>query len=172
VEVFASGPPSRPHVDVAIIEAVQTHSLNEQGTALMIQQLIAQAAAIGCDGIVLGGTTDHQGASPGRALSLLDPGSTKRQATCVVYDDPPPPPESLRRAKKPRSRDLVPAADEGIAPSRDDVGASASPDVEVQTDPLTGPGIEPAPDDPPTGPGIEPDPVRPRSGQRRQGSVP
>jgi hypothetical protein len=33
--------------------------------------------------------TDHQGARQGRALDLLDPGSTKRQATCIVYEDPP-----------------------------------------------------------------------------------
>jgi hypothetical protein len=89
VEVFSSGPPARPHVDVAIVEVEQTHSLNEQGTGLMIQRMREQAAAIGCDAIVLRGVTDHQGAQPGSGWDLLDPGSTKREATCVVYDDDP-----------------------------------------------------------------------------------
>ena len=90
VEVLSSGAPTRPHVDVAVVEVEQTHGLNEQGTGLMIRRLRQQAAAIGCDAIVLGGVTDHQGAEPGSGWALLDPGSTKRQATCVVYDDPPP----------------------------------------------------------------------------------
>src|SRR4051812_10995932 len=62
VDLFSSGPPSAPHVDVAVIEVEQTHSLNAQGTALMIQRMREQAAAIGCDAIVLGGASDHQGA--------------------------------------------------------------------------------------------------------------
>ena len=100
VEVLASGAPARPHVDVAIVEVEQTHSFNAQGTGLMIQRLRQQAAAIGCDAIVLGGVTDHQGARPGSGWSLLDPGSTKRQATCVVYDDEPSP-RPFRRARPP-----------------------------------------------------------------------
>jgi hypothetical protein len=87
VEVFSSGAPTRPHVDVALVEAVQTHSLNEQGTGLMVQRMREQAAAMGCDAIVLGGATDHQGAPPGSGWDLLDPGATKRQATCIVYED-------------------------------------------------------------------------------------
>jgi hypothetical protein len=99
VEVFSSGPPSRPHVDVAIVEVEQTHSLNEQGTGLMIQRMREQAAAIGCDAIVLRGVTDHQGALPGSGWDLVDPGSTKREATCVVYDDGEPPPRSFRATR-------------------------------------------------------------------------
>lgn len=114
VEVLSSGPPSRPHTDVAVLEAEQTHSFNEQGTGLMIERLRAQAAAIGCDAIVLGGATDHQGAQPGSGWDLLDPGSTKRQATCIVYDNPPPPPVTDRREKKARPPGLVPPADEAI----------------------------------------------------------
>ena len=90
VEVLSSGAPARPHVDVALVEVEQTHSLNEQGTGLMIQRMREQAAAIGCDAIVLNGVTDHQGAQPGSGWDLVDPGATKREATCVVYDDPEP----------------------------------------------------------------------------------
>jgi len=84
VEVFSSGPPARPHVDVALVEVEQTRSLNEQGTGLMIQRMREQAAAIGCDAIVLRGVTDHQGSG-----DLFDPGATKREAACIVYDDDP-----------------------------------------------------------------------------------
>jgi hypothetical protein len=38
----------------------------------------------------LNGVTDHQGAQPGSGWDLVDPGATKREATCVVYDDPEP----------------------------------------------------------------------------------
>jgi hypothetical protein len=56
----------------------------------MVRRMREQAAAIGCDAIVLGGVTDHQGAEPGSGWHLLDPGATKRQATCVVYEDSEP----------------------------------------------------------------------------------
>jgi hypothetical protein len=115
VEVLSSGAPTRRHVDVAVVEVEQTHSLNEQGTGLMIRRMRDQAAAIGCDAIVLGGATDHQGAQPGSGWDLVDPGSTKRQATCVVYDDEPP----VRPFKTARPSVAVPQPSEG-APQRQD----------------------------------------------------
>jgi len=105
IEVFSSGPPSRPYVDVAVIEVEQTHSFNEQGAALMIRRIRAQAGAIGCDAVVLGGITDHNGAQPGTGLYLLDPGSTKQTATCIVYKDN----EDVRSFRRARGRS--PAAD-------------------------------------------------------------
>jgi hypothetical protein len=100
VEIYSSSPPSRPHVDVALIEVHQTRSLNEQGTGLMIESLRERAGAMGCDAIFLGAMTDHQGAQPGTGWALLDPGATIRQATCIVYrtpssvpDEPPPVPK-------------------------------------------------------------------------------
>jgi hypothetical protein len=116
VEVFSSGAPSRRHVDIAVVEVEQTHSLNEQGTGLMIRRLREQAAAMGCDAIVLGGATEHQGAQPGSGWDLLDPGSTKRQATCVVYDDEPPV-RSFQTARRPVA--VTPSA-EGMVPQRQD----------------------------------------------------
>jgi hypothetical protein len=86
VELYASSPPSRPHVDVAVLECQQTHSLNEEGTALMIRTLRERAGAMGCDAVFLGNVTDHQGSD-----AIFDPASTIRQATCVVYTDVPPP---------------------------------------------------------------------------------
>jgi hypothetical protein len=87
VELYASGPPTRLHVDVAILEVEQTRSLNERGTNLMIDALRAKAGQIGCDAIVLGSVADHQGAAPGSGWSLLDPGSRIRQASCLMYTD-------------------------------------------------------------------------------------
>lgn len=92
VDLFASGPPTRPHVDVAILEVEQTRSLNEQGTNLMVDALRAKAGQMGCDAIVLGSMADHQGAPPGSGWSLLDPGSSIRQASCLMYTDLTPGP--------------------------------------------------------------------------------
>jgi hypothetical protein len=123
VEVYASGPPARPHTDVAIIEAEQTHSLNEQSTGLMIRRMREQAAAMGCDAIVLGGTTDHNGAQPGSGWDLLDPGSTKREATCIVYGEEEP--------ARPFTRTLRPRAaapeDAGTADRRSQVQDAEDP---------------------------------------------
>ena len=100
IQVFSSGPPRRPYVDVAVIEVEQTHSLNEQGEALMIRRIREQAGAIGCDAVVLGGTTDHNGAQPGSGWDLIDPGSTKQTATCIVYEDN----EDVRSFRRARGR--------------------------------------------------------------------
>jgi hypothetical protein len=120
VEVFSSGAPTRPHVDVALVEAKQTHSLNEQGTGLMVQRMREQAAALGCDAIVLGSVTDHQGAQPGSGWDLLDPGATKRQATCIVYQDStsvhPFRTAPERVAATPARQDVVPQREDYEAP--------------------------------------------------------
>jgi hypothetical protein len=89
VEIYASSPPTRPHVDVALLEVQQTRGLNPQGTDIMIQSLRQRAGAMGCDALFLGGTSDHQGADPGSGFDLIDPGATIRQATCIVYTGPP-----------------------------------------------------------------------------------
>jgi hypothetical protein len=100
VQVFASGRPRRPYVDVAVIQVEQTHGLNEQGAQLMIDSIRAQAAALGCDAVVLGGITDHAGARSGSALALLDPGSTKQTAACIVYEDK----EDVRSFRRTKAR--------------------------------------------------------------------
>jgi hypothetical protein len=90
VQVFASGPPSRPHSDLAILEARQTHGLNDQGVDVMIRHLRAQAAEIGCDAIVLGGFSEYRGARSDSALAILDESATLQRATCIVYTDAAP----------------------------------------------------------------------------------
>ena len=90
VQIFASGPPSRPHSDIAILEARQTHGLNDQGVDVMIQRLRAQAAEIGCDAVVLGGFSEYRGARSDSALAILDESATLQRATCIVYTDAAP----------------------------------------------------------------------------------
>lgn len=87
VQIFTSSPPSRLHVDVALLEVVQTHGLNEQGRAIMIHRLRTRAANMGCDAVVLGGIREHNGASRGSGFDLLDPGSTTMHATCIMFTD-------------------------------------------------------------------------------------
>jgi hypothetical protein len=71
VEIFASGPPARQHVDVALIRA------NDGSLRWKLDDLVAalreRAAALGCDAIVI--TDSH-----GNAMV----------ATCIVYSDGAP----------------------------------------------------------------------------------
>jgi hypothetical protein len=119
VRIFTSGPPSRPHMDVALLEVEQTHGLNEQGTALMIDRLRERAAQMGCDAVVVGGIRERDGFPPGSGFYLLDPGATTLHATCIVFTDrqpaagvikpqpnpPPPPPATPANDVSERSTD-------------------------------------------------------------------
>jgi hypothetical protein len=62
IDVFSSGPPTRPHIDVAILS----------GRNASVDELRAYAANRGCDGLVYGGAY----------------GNTI-WGTCIVYSDSP-----------------------------------------------------------------------------------
>ncbi len=95
VRLYASHAPERPHMDVAILEVVQPHGLNEQGLDIMLDRLRTRAAQLGCDGVVVGGIRERDGFPPGAAFYLgapvgsafylLDPGATTLHATCIVF---------------------------------------------------------------------------------------
>jgi hypothetical protein len=53
VEIFTAGAPTRPHVDVALLEAEP--GLSERSTADLVARLRENAAANGCDGLVITG---------------------------------------------------------------------------------------------------------------------
>jgi hypothetical protein len=72
VEVFASEPPTRPHVDVRIIEAARSDI--DPDNPGIVDQLRAEAGREGCDAIYLKSTFPGTPRSPERA-----------SATCVVY---------------------------------------------------------------------------------------
>jgi hypothetical protein len=90
VQIYTSGSPSRPHEDVALLEVKQTHGLNQQGRAIMLDRLRARAAQMGCDAVVVGGIRERDGAQPGSGFDLLDSGSTTLHATCIRFTDKVP----------------------------------------------------------------------------------
>ena len=84
VEIYASGAPSRPHVDVALLRADQVNRSNAD-MATMMRKLRVQAAKMGCDAIVVSGATEQAGAPTGSSFALLDPGTHSLLATCLAY---------------------------------------------------------------------------------------
>ena len=57
VEVFTSGAPARPHMDLAFYEAQQSSEFSSDDTREFIVKMRAAAAQRGCDGLVVGGIT-------------------------------------------------------------------------------------------------------------------
>jgi hypothetical protein len=85
VEVFASGPPVRPHVDVSFLEAANASVYSTDQTPQFIAKLRVEAAAMGCDGIVIGGVTNRTVGSDGFSER---PGNIRGVvATCIAYTD-------------------------------------------------------------------------------------
>jgi hypothetical protein len=74
VELFASGPPTRTHVDVALIQAQPNSTTIDDSAANLIAALRARAASIGCDGLVVTQIDRAQG----RQLQSAS-------GTCVVW---------------------------------------------------------------------------------------
>jgi hypothetical protein len=83
VEVFASGPPSEPFVDIALLEVTQHEGLNRQGLDFMIERLRKRGGELGCDAVFIKGVAEHKGDD--RALAILDPDARQLFASCLVY---------------------------------------------------------------------------------------
>jgi hypothetical protein len=96
VEVYASSPPSEPHVDVAIIRVDQTVGAPHEGLDTMVAELREKAGQMGCDALFISGASERAGVPPGDVLNLLDPGSHLLMATCIAYLAPKPPPLAAR----------------------------------------------------------------------------
>jgi hypothetical protein len=89
VELYTSGAPPRPHVDVMLLEAEETSSFSMDKTAEMLAKLRERAGAMGCDAIVIGGMSSRD---PGvrDAESWLSDNPKGRKGvfgTCIVYTD-------------------------------------------------------------------------------------
>ncbi|CAN5822805.1 hypothetical protein BH11MYX2_BH11MYX2_26290 [soil metagenome] len=87
VALFTSGPPQgRSYVDVAFLEAEQESGYSVDRMPDFIADLSARAAAMGCDGLVIGSPTNATTV----AFDLQTP-MNKRGivATCIVFNDPP-----------------------------------------------------------------------------------
>jgi hypothetical protein len=78
VEIFTAGAPTRPHVDVAILEAEP--GLSERSTADLIARMRENAAANGCDGLVVTGV-DTQTFRYGDEKKTVT-------GTCIVWAPP------------------------------------------------------------------------------------
>jgi len=89
VEVYTAGPPTRPRVDVAFLEAEQQSSFSLHETQEMIAELRARAGRMGCDALVIGGTAGRDpGLRDAESYLVEHPRSRKSiYGTCVVYTD-------------------------------------------------------------------------------------
>jgi hypothetical protein len=91
VELFTSGAPPRPHVDVTFIEAEESSSLSTHETPDMLRELRDKGAQLGCDGVVIGGVSSRDpGVNDAEAWLVDHPKGRKGIfATCIVYTAPP-----------------------------------------------------------------------------------
>ncbi len=99
-----SATPPRPWVDVAIIEAEQSSEMSGDDTPQFIAKMRVEAAAMGCDGIILGGPTSRDTVSWADVTHDVADALSKKPiekpadygqpvtlkgmvATCIVYRD-------------------------------------------------------------------------------------
>jgi len=93
VEIYSSSPPTRPHVDVALLRADQANFGTD--TPAMLRSLAERAGELGCDALFVSGASER---SASRAdFSIVDPGSHNLFATCIAYL-PPSPTDALAAA--------------------------------------------------------------------------
>ena len=85
VEVFSSTPPTRPHVDVALITANQSNL--DGDTSGAVAALLQQAAKLGCDALYISNATSRAG-NP----DVFDPGTRGLLGTCIAYTGAAPAP--------------------------------------------------------------------------------
>jgi len=92
VELFTSGAPARPHVDVAFLEAEESSSWSTDGTADMLNKLRKRGADRGCDAIVVGGLSSRDPGLNDTETWLVDHPKGRKgiYGTCIVYTEPPP----------------------------------------------------------------------------------
>ncbi|HEU5061021.1 MAG TPA: hypothetical protein VFU21_31035 [Kofleriaceae bacterium] len=92
VELFTSGAPARPHVDVAVIEAEESSSFSLADTSDMLAALRERGARMGCDGVVLGGSSSRDpGLNDAETWLVENPKGRKGfYGTCIVYTDRAP----------------------------------------------------------------------------------
>lgn len=92
VEVFTSGAPPRPHVDVALLEAEESSRFSTADTGDMIGALRTRAGAMGCDAVVISGATSRDPGMRDSEAWLYENRHERKGlfATCIVYSDAPP----------------------------------------------------------------------------------
>jgi hypothetical protein len=58
VEVFTSGQPDRPYVEVGMLEAQQSSEFSSDNMSEIVSALRTEAAKKGCDGLIVTGSND------------------------------------------------------------------------------------------------------------------
>jgi hypothetical protein len=94
VELFTSGAPDRPHVDVAFIETEEQSSLSVSDTPEMLRALREEGGRMGCDAVVLGGASSRDPGVRDAETWILEDSKGRKgfYGTCIVYTAPPAPP--------------------------------------------------------------------------------
>ena len=92
VEIFTSGAPLRPHVDVSLLEVEESSSFSQADTRDMIIALRERAGTMGCDGVVIAGATSRDPGVRDKESWLVEQPRGRKGlfATCIVYSDVPP----------------------------------------------------------------------------------
>ena len=93
VQIFSSQPPSRPYVEIGIIQGSQGSSFFAAGdqTPEIISQMRVEAAEIGCDGLIINGNAN-------RRSNDLDGRVHTTQGfwgSCIVFQDGATPPSQV-----------------------------------------------------------------------------
>ena len=89
--MFSSAPPTRPHVDVALIESDEESENSFASTAALLAKMRERAAELGCDALVIG----HEYSNQDVLLSSLTSKSHQARGfsgTCIMYTDAGAPP--------------------------------------------------------------------------------
>lgn len=91
VELFTSGAPPRPHVDVALIEAEEESSFSTHRTPEMLRELRYKGAQLGCDAVVVGGMSSRDpGIGDAESWIVERPKGRKGMyATCIMFTEAP-----------------------------------------------------------------------------------
>ena len=115
VEVYSSSPPSRPHVDVALLRVEEGGFSGTPGH--LVQALLEKAAELGCDALYISGASERAG-NP--KLGILDPGTNTLFGTCLAYlsatpadSTPPRAANAIVLVAHPAARAPEPAVDTG-----------------------------------------------------------
>ena len=122
VQVFSSTPPSRPFVEVAIIQARQESAYSVDEMPEIIAAMRDEAARVGCDAVLLHGASD-------KVVPVGDKwGSTATVegfwGACIVFTVEPEMPAYL----------AAPARSEPVAPAVSPPAADPGPAVEQEYD--------------------------------------
>lgn len=94
VEVFATGLPQRPFVEVGLIQGRQSSEFSGDEMPEIIAEMRSEAGKQGCDGLVINGASDSQQSSTYVSRHSMSSSSKTLEGfwgACIVYVNDPPP---------------------------------------------------------------------------------